>query len=200
MSERLTLRNPRRPNVVWIFGDQHRAHATSYRGDGNVFTPNIDNLAREGMRFDSAVAGAPWCTPFRGALLTGRYPHQSGVVANGCRLDPELPTVAHAFAGAGYHTAYVGKWHLDGTNDRDHYVPPGRRGGFHYWMGNGASNNQHECYAFGTDSETPVRLPGYETDAWSDLLIEHLRAHVGDSGHGHAGATPASTRGTSWQR
>ena len=58
MSERrLTLHNPRRPNVVWVFGDQHRAHATSYRGDGNVFTPNIDNLAREGMRFDCAVAG-----------------------------------------------------------------------------------------------------------------------------------------------
>ena len=98
VSERLSLHRARRPNVVWVFGDQHRAHATSYRGDGNVFTPNIDNLAREGMRFDSAVAGAPWCTPFRGALLTGRYPHQSGVVANGCRLDPELPTVAHAFA------------------------------------------------------------------------------------------------------
>ena len=182
MSERLTLRRARRPNVVWVFGDQHRAHATSYRGDGNVFTPNIDNLAREGMRFDCAVAGAPWCTPFRGALLTGRYPHQSGVVANGCRLAPELPTVAHAFAAAGYHTAYVGKWHLDGTNDRDHYVPPDRRGGFHYWMGNDAANNQHECYAFGTDSETPVRLPGYETDAWSDLLVDHLRAHVGSAG------------------
>ena len=182
MSERLTLHSPRRPNVVWIFGDQHRVHATSYRGDGNVFTPNIDNLAREGMRFDCAVAGAPWCTPFRGALLTGRYPHQSGVVANGCPLPPELPTVAHAFDAAGYHTAYVGKWHLDGTNDRDHYVPPERRGGFHYWMGNDAANNQHECYAFGTDSETPQRLRGYETDAWSDLLIEHLRSHVGDAG------------------
>ena len=184
MSERLTLRTPRRPNVVWIFGDQHRAHATSYRGDGNVFTPNIDNLAREGMRFDCALAGAPWCTPFRGALLTGRYPHQSGVVANGCPLPPAMPTVAHAFAAAGYHTAYIGKWHLDGTNDRDHYVPPDRRGGFRYWMGNDAANNQHECYAFGTDSETPVRLPGYETDAWSDLLIAHLRSHVGSAGRG----------------
>ena len=55
MSERLTLHSPRRPNVVWIFGDQHRAHATSYRGDGNVFTPNIDNLAREGC-----ASTAPW--------------------------------------------------------------------------------------------------------------------------------------------
>ena len=51
-------------------------------------------------------------------------------------------------------------------------------------MGNDAANNQHECYAFGTDSETPVRLSGYETDAWSDLLIEHLRAHVGGAGRG----------------
>ena len=74
MSERLTLRPPRPPNVLWIFGDQHRAHATSYRGDRNLFTPNIDNLAREGMCFDCAVAGAPWCTPFRGALLSGRLP------------------------------------------------------------------------------------------------------------------------------
>ena len=58
MSERLTLHSPRRPNVVWIFDDQHRVHATSYRGDENVFTPNIDNLAREGdalLRFDCAV-------------------------------------------------------------------------------------------------------------------------------------------------
>ena len=92
------------------------------------------------MRFDCAVAGAPWCTPFRGALLSGLYPHQTGVVANGVRLPPELPTVATAFNDAGYHTAYVGKWHLDGTNDPDHYVPPERRGGFRCWVGNEASN------------------------------------------------------------
>ena len=95
MSERLTLRTPRPPNVLWIFGDQHRAHATSYRGDRNVFTPNIDNLAREGMRFDCAVAGAPWCTPFRGALLSGRYPHQTGVIRTPRRWrrrSPPWPT------------------------------------------------------------------------------------------------------------
>ena len=179
MSARLTLRTPRAPNVLWIFGDQHRAHATSYRGDRNVFTPNIDNLAREGMRFDAAVAGAPWCTPFRAALLTGRYPHQTGAVRTPSPLPPEIPTVAHAFEAAGYHTAYVGKWHLDGGNFPTHYVPPERRGGFRYWLGYENNNNQHECYVHGTDAEAPQRLPGYETDALSDLLIEHLRRHVG---------------------
>ena len=78
MNEQFSFRPVRRPNVIWIFGDQHRAHALSYRGDPNVFTPNIDNLAREGMRFDCAVSGAPWCSPFRGALMTGTYPHQMG--------------------------------------------------------------------------------------------------------------------------
>ena len=196
MSERLTLRTPRPPNVLWIFGDQHRAHAASYRGDRNVFTPNIDNLAREGMRFDCAVAGAPWCTPFRGALLTGRYPHQTGVVRTPSALAPEIPTVAHAFGAAGYHTAYVGKWHLDGSNDREHYVPPERRGGFRYWMGYENNNNQHECYVHGTASETPQRLPGYETDALSDLLLQHLRSHVGATANGgtaRGGLTPADS-------
>jgi arylsulfatase A-like enzyme len=179
MDAPLVLRPQRRPNVLWIFGDQHRAQATSYRRDPNVFTPNIDNLVREGTSFDCAVAGAPWCTPFRGALLSGLYPHQSGVIGNGHALSPSIPTIANAYNDAGYHTAYVGKWHVDGTNDRDHYVPPDRRGGFHYWMGNDAANNQHEHYVFGTESEEPVRLDGYETDALSDLLLNHLRAHVG---------------------
>ena len=198
MSDRLTLRTPRPPNVLWVFGDQHRAHATSYRGDPNVFTPNIDNLTREGMRFDAAVAGAPWCTPFRGALLTGRYPHQTGATRTPSALPADIPTVAHAFETAGYHTAYVGKWHLDGSNDATHYVPPERRGGFRYWMGYENNNNQHECYVHGTDGEAPVRLPGYETDALSDLLIEHLRGHVGGAArsvaawrqHGRAARVP----------
>ena len=203
MSDPLTLRTPRPPNVLWIFGDQHRAHATSYRGDRNVFTPNIDNLAREGMRFDAAVAGAPWCTPFRGALLTGRYPHQTGATRTPSPLPPAIPTVAHAFGAAGYHTAYVGKWHVDGSNEAIHYVPPERRGGFRYWMGYENNNNQHECYVHGTDTdgETPLRLSGYETDALSDLLMEHLRGHVGAAGRGSDGTgklTPA-TAGPDYQ-
>ncbi len=206
MSERLTLRTTRPPNVLWVFGDQHRAQATSYRGDGNVFTPNVDNLAREGMRFDCAVAGAPWCTPFRAALLTGLYPHQTGAVRTPSALPPEFPTVAHAFEAGGYHTAFVGKWHVDGSNDREHYVPPERRGGFRYWMGYENNNNQHECYVYGSAAETPQRLAGYETDALSDLLIEHLRSHVSAGGRGRSGAAagpgappPAADAGPDYQ-
>lgn len=178
MNERLSFRPERRPNVIWIFGDQHRAHALSYRGDPNVFTPNIDNLAREGMRFDCAVAGAPWCSPFRGALLTSMYPHQTGVTKTPSPLRPTIPTIAEPFNEAGYHTAYVGKWHLDGANAREHYVPPERRGKFQYWMGYENNNNQNECYVYGSDGETPRRLDEYETDGLTTLLLDHLDGHV----------------------
>ena len=79
--KKLSFRPERKPNVIWIFGDQHRAQALGYRNDPNVRTPNIDNLARNGVRFDYAVAGTPWCSPFRGSLLTSRHPHQHGVTA-----------------------------------------------------------------------------------------------------------------------
>lgn len=179
MTETLEFGPQRKPNVIWVFGDQHRGQALSYRGDPNVFTPNIDNLTRNGMRFDQAVAGAPWCTPFRGALLTGCYPHQTGVTATPSTLDPTIPTVAEPFKQAGYHTAYVGKWHLDGSNSRKHYIPPDHRGNFDYWMGYENNNNQNECYIYGSEGETPVRLPGYETDSLTDVFIQHLTSHVG---------------------
>ncbi|MEM7029235.1 MAG: sulfatase [Chloroflexota bacterium] len=179
MSDTFSFRPQRKPNVIWVFGDQHRAQALSYRGDPNVFTPNIDNLARDGMRFDCAVSGSPWCAPFRGALLTSTYPHQNGVTRTPSPLDPSTPTIADTFNDAGYHTAYIGKWHLDGSNQREHYVPPERRGNFQHWMGYENNNNQNECYVYGTESEIPQRLPGYETDSLTDMFIQHLHSHVG---------------------
>lgn len=179
----------RRPNVVWIIADQLRAQSLGYRGDPNVRTPTIDNLARRGIRFDNAVAGAPWCSPFRAALLTSRYPHQNGVTRTPSPLDPSLPTIVAPFTEAGYHTAWIGKWHVDGSNSGDHVVPTARRGGFAYWRGYENNNAQEESYVYGgyLDSshalydeadEKPKRLSGYETDSLTDVFRDHLRQHV----------------------
>lgn len=175
------MKQPRRPNVIWVFGEQHRAQSLGYRGDPNVFTPNIDNLARNGLRFDQAVAGSPWCCPFRGALLTGQYPQQNGVTQTPGRLNPALPTVTAPLRANGYHTAYIGKWHLHGSNDPETLVPPEERGGFDYWKGYENNNNQHEVFVYGTDDETPRRLPGYETDSLTDIFLGHLAGHVGEN-------------------
>ena len=174
------IQNPqsRRPNLVWIFGDQHRAQSLGFHGDSQVRTPVIDNLARKGRDFTCAVAGAPWCCPFRGALLTSRYPHQNGVIKTPAGLDPSTPTLTQPFRDAGYHTAYIGKWHLGHGNINDGVVAPEARGGFDYWLGYENNNNQEHCHVHGSGCETPVRLQGYETDALTDAFIDHVTTHT----------------------
>lgn len=188
----MTTETDTRPNVIWIFGDQHRAQALGCAGDPNVHTPNIDRLAEEGLTFAGAVGGCPLCSPYRGALLSGRYPHNS-VPGHEHQLPPEQPTIAHAFNDAGYHTAYFGKWHVDGFHEVDgrgamHIVPPARRGGFQHWVGYENNNSQWDCWVHGGAGADAFhhRLPGYETDALTDLFIEHIRAR------GKEAAEPAS--------
>ncbi len=170
----------KRTNVLWMFGDQHRAQATGYLGDPNVTTPNIDRLAAEGVAFTSAVAGSPLCTPARSAILTGCYPHR-GAAAHEDQLPPDRSTIATPFRDAGYRTAYFGKWHLDGFHERDgrgamHIVPPERRGGFDTWVGYENNNSPWDSWVHGgtADEAFHHRLPGYETDALTDLLIDYL--------------------------
>ncbi|MEZ4862917.1 MAG: sulfatase [Caldilineaceae bacterium] len=169
------------PNIIWIFGDQLRAQATGYMGDPNVHTPNIDRLAQEGLALTGAVSGCPLCCPYRGSLLSGRYPHQA-VPGHEYQLPPALPTIATAFKEAGYHTGYFGKWHVDGFKERTgraamHIIPPERRGGFDEWVGYENNNSQWDCWVHGGvgDDAFHYRLPGYETDALTDLLIDYLK-------------------------
>lgn len=94
----------RRPrNAIWIFGDQHPAHALSCHGNPNLNTPNLDRLAGNGLDFVNAVGGFPLCCPFRGSLLTSRYPHDC-VPGHEYPMPIELPTIADAFNSEGYET------------------------------------------------------------------------------------------------
>ena len=141
------------PNVIWIITDQHRGQATGYAGDPNLSTPNLDRLAAEGVNFSRAVSGFPLCCPFRGSMLTGRYPHHC-VPGHEYRMPPEQPTIAQPFKQAGYHTAYFGKWHVDGFHESEgraamHIIPPERRGGFDTWIGYENNNSQWDCWVHG---------------------------------------------------
>ena len=170
-------------NIIWIFGDQHRAQALSCAGDPNLNTPAIDRLAGEGVHFSRAVAGCPLCCPFRGSLLTSLYPHQC-VPGHEDPLPATQPTVAQAFHDAGYRTAWFGKWHLGGILEREgrsvfRTIPPQLRGGFDEFLGYDNNNSQWDCHVHGHDAagnQIPHRpLPGYETDALTDLFIDYLR-------------------------
>ncbi|MBN2390653.1 MAG: sulfatase [Anaerolineae bacterium] len=180
-----------RPNVIWIFGDQHRAQATGYMGDPNVHTPNLDRLAVEGLAFTRAVSGFPLCCPFRGSMLTGRYPHHC-VPGHEYQMPPDQPTLATVFNEAGYRTSYFGKWHLDGFHERKgraglHIIPPERRGDFEEWIGYENNNSQWDCWVHGGagDDAFQYRLPGYETDALTDLFIDFLDARGAEQLEAH---------------
>lgn len=171
-----------KPNIIWIFSDQQSAHTLACNGDPNARTPNLDLLSGTGWNFKNAVSGFPLCCPFRGALISGRYPHNS-VPGHEFQLPPELPTIADVYNDAGYETAYFGKWHLDGYKEREgraakHIIPRERRGRFSTWLGYENNNQQFDTWIHGhtpEKGEVPLQhLFGYETDCLTDLLLDFV--------------------------
>ena len=106
----------KRPNVLLVISDQLHHAAFGAAGNRVVRTPNIDRLAREGVRFDNALCPTPFCSPTRASLMTGLYPHQHGVIknlpGNHPGLDRKLHTTEQALVDAGYTARQLGKWHL----------------------------------------------------------------------------------------
>ncbi|WP_339711206.1 sulfatase family protein [Cyclobacterium amurskyense] len=100
------------PNVLVILTDQHTNDALSYLGNPHLNTPAMDQLAAEGTFFTASYCTSPVCGPARSSLITGRMPHETGVVWNSTNIRPEVPTIGQVFKEAGYNTAWAGKWHL----------------------------------------------------------------------------------------
>src|SRR5689334_902615 len=106
---------PRRQAVV-IMTDSVRADMLNcYRNTG-LKTPNLDRLASGGVRFDRAYTCQPLCTPARSAIFTGAYPHTNGAWANSIGLSQTTHTIGQRLHDHGLRTAYIGKWHLDGSD------------------------------------------------------------------------------------
>lgn len=167
---------PRRPNVVYVFADQWRAQATGYAGDPNVQTPHIDEMARQCLNLPNAVSGWPVCSPYRGSLITGQYPHVHGVFCNDVCLNRGSVSIAEAFKGAGYHTGYIGKWHLDG-HGRTSFIPRERRQGFEYWKVLECTHNYNESYYYG-DSDEKLTWEGYDVFAQTRDAQQYIRDHA----------------------
>jgi arylsulfatase A-like enzyme len=164
-----------RPNVVLVFADQWRAQAVGYAGAPNVQTPNLDALARDSVRFSSAVANCPVCSPYRASLITGQYPLTHGVFTNDVHLEHNVPSIADAFRDAGYDTAYIGKWHL---NDRGRlaFVPPEDRQGFDFWRAMECTH-QYNASHYYADTDEMLAWDGYDAAAQTRCAEDYLRRH-----------------------
>ena len=153
-----------KPNILFVFTDDHAYQAISAYGSMINHTPNIDRIAREGIRFDRALVTNSICAPSRAVILTGKYSHLNGVLDNRLRFDGSQQTFPKLLQAAGYQTAIFGKWHLKTAPT-----------GFDAWEvlpGQGAYYNPD--MRVGPDDERR-RHEGYTTDIITDLSLEWLR-------------------------
>ncbi|MCX7824355.1 MAG: sulfatase [Verrucomicrobiae bacterium] len=165
------------PNIVYLLADQWRASATGYAGDPNVKTPNLDRLAKEGLNFRNAVSVCPVCTPYRAALMTGRYPTSTGMFLNDAHLPDEEVCIAEVLKVAGYATAYIGKWHLDG-HGRSAFIPPARRQGWDYWKAAECDHNYNHSHYYAGDSDEKRFWDGYDAFAQTKDAQQYIRDHA----------------------
>ena len=109
----------KKPNVLLIYTDDQGSLDMNIYGAKDLYTPNMDKLAKNGVRFTQFYAAAPVCSPSRASLLTGRYPQRAGLATNASsnrggrsEMPAEQLTIAEMFKGAGYATGHIGKWHV----------------------------------------------------------------------------------------
>src|SRR4051794_22460230 len=130
---------PKRPNVVLIIADDLAWDDCEAFGNPKVKTPNIDRLAREGMRFDRTFVTASSCSPSRSSLITGRYPHNTDAEELHWPLPPRQVTFVEKLKASGYWTAAAGKWHLgDPAKGRFDLVREANPAGFQLGTGKDA--------------------------------------------------------------
>lgn len=104
-----------RPNIVFIFTDDHCQQALGAYDDSRAVTPNMDRIAKEGMRFDRCYVTNGICGPSRAVIQTGKYSHLNGFIRNGNKFNGDQQTFPKLLQKAGYQTAVIGKWHLATT-------------------------------------------------------------------------------------
>jgi len=159
----------KRPNILFIMSDDH---ANAAIGAYNswlakvVRTPNLDRLAKQGIRFNNSLVTNSICTPSRAAILTGQYSHKNGVYTLNDTMDPARIHIAHLLRALGYQTALIGKWHL-GTDPA----------GFDYWNilpGQGVYINP-VLREMGMKKKDSRKFEGYSEDVITDLSLEWLK-------------------------
>jgi arylsulfatase A-like enzyme len=179
-----TADSARRPNIVLILADDLGYGDLPSYGAAETKTPNLDRLAREGLRFTDFHANAASCSPTRAALLTGRYQQRSGVESALSEKSPGLRgdalTIAEYLKPAGYATGVFGKWHLGSRPDSP--ALPNRRG-FDEFVGarHGGIDYHSHVDRYGRldwwRNEEQLDEPGYATDLLTKHAVRFIETH-----------------------
>ena len=167
-----------RPNIVFVYADDHAQHAVGAYGSRINRTPNIDRLAEEGMRFTESFVANSICGPARATILSGLHSHRNGKMTNRAGFKDDLPTFAKLMQAAGYQTAMVGKWHISpDPNGFDHWAIA-RGGYYNLSLVTAEGPTKHEGYTTDIITEEALRWIG-ERDPERPFLvwISHTATH-----------------------
>ena len=152
-----------RPNIIFIMADDHAYQAISAYSNRLIETPNIDRIAKMGMRFTNATVTNSICAPSRATILTGKHSHLNGKIDNDFPFDTTNVTFPQLFQDAGYQTAMFGKLHFGNA--------PKGFDQFKILPGQGSYYNPD----FITKNEGNVRIEGYVTDIITDMTLDWLQ-------------------------
>ncbi|NOG55826.1 MAG: sulfatase [Planctomycetes bacterium] len=151
-----------RPNILFVFADDHATAAISAYGSALIKTPNIDRLAKQGIMFTNCHVTNAICAPSRAVILTGKHSHLNGIMTNGEVFDGAQQTFPKLMQTAGYQTAVFGKWHLKSapTGFDDYEVLIGQGPYYNPTMRTPTGEVQYE---------------GYTTDIITDRVLNFLQ-------------------------
>jgi len=155
-----------RPNIIFVLVDDQRYDFLSFLGHPWIETPHIDRLAGRSIYFTNAFVTTSLCSPSRASILTGQYAHTHQVIDNDTPVPGGTPTFPVELQRGGYTTAFIGKWHMGGADDRP-------RPGFDYWAsfkGQGPYNDPTMNI-----NGRLVSKEGYTPDILTDLAVDFIR-------------------------
>lgn len=166
-----TSKKNKKPNVIFIMADQWRRQAMGFMNEDPVKTPNLDQLAKEGVAFTRAYATRPICSPNRASLLTGRYPINHKIIMNDMPLADSLPSLGNQYKKAGYKTFYIGKWHLDSDFN---FTSLENRSGFNdYWLQT-VAHNHFQTIHYEENNKAKQFANRWEPDFLTDKAIAQI--------------------------
>jgi N-acetylglucosamine-6-sulfatase len=161
----LAMQAAPRPNVLFMFSDDHALKTVGAYPGSIHQTPNLDRLARSGAVFTRSFVVNSICCPSRAAIMTGKHSHANGVTGNGSHWDTQQWTYMRALGDAGYQTGLVGKWHLrDGPDDE-----------FQHWeVLSGSGGQGHYYHPEFRNREGEFRAHGFSSDVIADKAMAWL--------------------------
>lgn len=182
----------KKPNVIYFFVDQQRWDTCGCYGQEMDVTPNLDQMASEGVKFENAYTCQPVCGPARACIQTGKWATEVGCWRNGIGLPQDVPNIATYMSTGGYEVAYIGKWHLASTHTEDvdiNYrtkpVPMEYRGGYKdYWIASDVlefTSHGYDGHMFDQDNNQKDFPEGrYRADAQTDWVLDYLDTRDGE--------------------